>query len=140
MFIENTLSMQIYKKMCGNLRSKTSLLILFSIVLTLSSCYKRKDTILKVYVRNSSGQVIEGAKVQIYAEPTDTSNHNAPSVNLNALTDETGTANFNFNFLYESGQTGVAILKAKATYYSQTGEEVVKIVEETNNETFVEIQ
>ncbi len=126
--------------MRGNLRCKSALLILFSILITLNSCYKKKDTMLKVYVRNSSGQVVEGAQVKIFAEPTDTSNHNAPAVNLDEITDESGITNFNFNFLYESGQTGVAILKAKATYYGQTGESIIEIVEEMNNDCFIVIQ
>ncbi len=126
--------------MRGKLRCKSALLILFSLFFILNSCYKKKDTILKVYVRNSSGQLLEGADVQIYAEPTDTLNQNAPSVNLKEKTDKTGVANFNFNFLYDSGQTGVAILKLKAIYYSQTGENIVEITEETNNESFIVIQ
>ena len=126
--------------MRGKLRCKSALLILFSLFFILNSCYKKKDRILKVYVRNSSGQLLEGAEVQIYAEPTDTLNQNAPSVNLKEKTDKTGVANFNFNFLYKSGQTGVAILKVKATYYSQIGENIVEIIEETNNESFIVIQ
>lgn len=128
--------------MCGILRSKFALLILFSfsVLFTFNSCYKKKDTLLRVYVKNVNGQMIEGAHVEIYAEPTDTSNHNAVVVYLDDITNKSGLATFNFNFLYEAGQTGVAILKAKATYYNQTGSNIATIEEEMNNEIFIEIQ
>jgi hypothetical protein len=134
--------MQIYKKMSCQLDSMQSILLTFSLslIFVLQGCYKKQDTILKVYVRNSNGQIVAGANVKIYAEPTDTSKQNESIINFNDNTDEKGIVSFNLNELYESGQTGVAILKAKAGYLNLSGENIVPITEEKTNETFIEIQ
>jgi hypothetical protein len=134
--------MQIYKKMSCQLDSMQSILLTFSLslIFVLQGCYKKQDTILKVYVRNSNGQIVAGANVKIYAEPTDTSKQNESIINFNDNTDEKGIVSFNLNELYESGQTGVAILKAKAGYFNLSGENIVPITEEKTNETFIEIQ
>jgi hypothetical protein len=135
------LVLQIYKKKLAKHRLQSVFVILLFIgfLMSISGCYKKQDTILQVYVRDSSGVVVEGAKVDVFAEPTTTSN-NALQINMTELTDESGTATFNFNEIYKSGQTGTAIVKAKATYYSKTGQKVVQVIEETNNECFIEIQ
>ena len=134
--------MQIYKK---KWRKNPVLLLKFTFIffiLTfgLFSCYKKKDTLILVYVRDHVGAIVQGAKVEVFAEPTDTSNYNTIAVKFEEITDETGTATFNLNSIYESGQTGVAILKAKATYYSKTGQTIIQVVEEVNNECFIEIE
>ena len=128
--------------MSCQLDSMQSILLTFSLslIFVLQGCYKKQDTILKVYVRNSNGQIVAGANVKIYAEPTDTSKQNESIINFNDNTDEKGIVSFNLNELYESGQTGVAILKAKAGYFNLSGENIVPITEEKTNETFIEIQ
>lgn len=128
--------------MSCQLDSMQSILLTFSLslIFVLQGCYKKQDTILKVYVRNSNGQIVAGANVKIYAEPTDTSKQNESIINFNDNTDEKGIVSFNLNELYESGQTGVAILKAKAGYLNLAGENIVPITEEKTNETFIEIQ
>lgn len=128
--------------MSCQLDSMQSILLTFSLslIFVLQGCYKKQDTILKVYVRNSNGQIVAGANVKIYAEPTDTSKQNESIINFNDNTDEKGIVSFNLNELYESGQTGVAILKAKAGYLNLSGENIVPITEEKTNETFIEIQ
>jgi hypothetical protein len=133
---------QIYKKKWANCRVKDcKFFILFiSLSFLLLGCYKKKDTLLQVYVRDVTGNSIKGAKVEVFAEPTDTSNLNNLSINFDQITDENGIASFNFNEVYKSGQTGVAVLKAKATLYGKTGETIVNLIEEFNNECFIEIQ
>ncbi len=134
--------MQIYKK-----KSRIYLVELFMFIIIgmafsfgLAGCYKKKDTTLRVVVKDVSGSIVKDANVDIFVEPTDTSNQNPVSLNYSNLTDENGTAVFNLNAHYESGQTGVAILKVKASYNNKTGESVTQIVEETDNECNVQIE
>jgi hypothetical protein len=134
--------MQSYKKKWRkySLNFLKNSFILFVISSFLTSCYKKKDTLLMVYVRDETGSVIESAKVRVFAEPTDTSNNSAMIVDFEKITDNTGTADFNFNQIYETGQTGVAVVKVKATYFNKVGQKIVELVEEQNNECYVEIK
>lgn len=134
--------MQIYKKKWRKNPVQLFKFTLFSFILSfgLFGCYKKKDTILTVYVRDQVGASVEGAKVTVFAEPTDTSNNNSLAVNYEEITDKSGTVIFNLNSIYETGQTGVAILKAKATFYNKTGQTIIHINEEVNNECFIEIE
>jgi hypothetical protein len=91
-------------------------------------------------VRDNYGLVVEGAKVEVYSEPTDTSINSELSINMLEITNESGTATFNFNDIYKTGQTGTAIVKAKATYFGKTGHKIINVVEETNNECFITIE
>ena len=128
--------------MSFHLDYKRPMLLLFSVIMTLilQGCYKKQDTVLKVYVRNSSGQIVSDANVKIYAEPTDTSKQDESIINFSDNSDDKGIVIFNLNELYESGQIGVAILKVKANYMNLVGENIVSITEEKTNETFIEIQ
>ena len=134
--------MQIYKKKSRNysvqLFNFTIIVLVFSFGLV--GCYKKQDTTLRVFVLDTTGSVVKGANVEIYAEPTDTSNFNSVSLNYTMLSDENGIAIFKLNKQYESGQTGVAIVKVKATYNYKTGESVTQIVEEVDNECNVQIE
>ncbi len=134
--------MQIYKKKTRNysVRLFKLTLILFAFSFGLVSCYKKKDTILKVFVVDNIGSIVKGADVNIFAEPTDTTNQNPISLNSSTFTDENGIAVFNLNTHYESGQTGVAIVKVKATFNNKIGESVVQIVEEIDNECNIQIE
>jgi hypothetical protein len=134
--------MQIYKKKTRNysVRLFKFTLILFAFSYGLVGCYKKKDTILKVFVFDNVGSIVKGANVDVFAEPTDTTNQNPISLNSSTLTDENGIAVFNLNANYESGQTGVAIVKVKATFNNKIGESVVQIVEEIDNECNIQIE
>jgi hypothetical protein len=134
--------MQIYKKKLRKkgIRTLPLFFVIISFFLFLSSCYKKRDTTLKVYVVNSNGTSVEGANVIVFGEPTDTSNLNQLSINFEKTTNKSGVAFFNFNDFYNSGQTGLAILKVKATYLNKTGQNTTQIEEEVDNECFVTIQ
>jgi hypothetical protein len=134
--------MQIYKK---NWRNKSVQLFMFVFIILgfsfgLGGCYKKQDTTLQVYVLDNTGSVVKDANVNVYAEPTDTSIHNPVSLNFSKITNENGVALFNLNEQYESGQSGVAIVKIKATYYNKSGESVVQIIEEVTNQCSIQIQ
>jgi hypothetical protein len=132
--------MQIYKKKIALFQLKISIIRVggFLLLFLLTACYKKQDTILAVIVKNESGQVIEGAQVEVKAEPTTFGN--IVTLNMENTTDELGVAYFNFNEYYESGQTGVAVLKIKAKQFGLYGEEVVTVEQEVVTETIVVVK
>jgi len=137
---QTSLLMQIYKKKIALFQLKISIIRVggFLLLFLLTACYKKQDTILAVIVKNESGQVIEGAQVEVKAEPTTFGN--IVTLNMENTTDELGVAYFNFNEYYESGQTGVAVLKIKAKQFGLYGEEVVTVEQEVVTETIVVVK
>jgi len=132
--------MQIYKKKIALFQLKISIIRVggFLLLFLLTACYKKQDTILAVIVKNESGQVIEGALVEVKAEPTTFGN--IVTLNMENTTDELGLAYFNFNEYYKSGQTGVAVLKIKAKQFGLYGEGVVTVEQEVVTETIVVVK
>jgi len=132
--------MQIYKKKIAFFQLKVSIIRVggFLLFFLLTACYKKQDTILAVIVKNESGQVIEGALVEVKAEPTTFGN--IVTLNMENTTDELGLAYFNFNEYYKSGQTGVAVLKIKAKQFGLYGEGVVTVEQEVVTETIVVVK
>jgi hypothetical protein len=134
---QTSLLMQIYKKKIAYFQLNTSIIVgtAFLLLFLLSACYKKQDTILSVIVKNSNGQVLEGALVELKAEPTTFGN--IVTIDMQKSTDELGVANFNFNDYYKSGQTGVVVLKIKAKHFGLSGEGVVTVEQEVVTETTV---
>lgn len=134
--------MQIYKKKSRNYSVRVFMFTIISLAFSfgLSGCYKKKDTTLRVFVLDTSGSAVAGANVEIFAEPSDTSIFNLVSLNYSAVSDKNGVALFNLNKHYESGQTGLAVVKIKATYNFKIGETVAQLVEEVDNECNVQIE
>ena len=134
--------MQIYKKKLANYRVQFLKFCFLAALLFpgLIGCHKKQDTLLSVYVRDKSGSLVEGAKVNVFGEPTDTALNKKISINLEKITDKNGTVIFKLNEFYNTGQTGLAIVKIRAIFYGKTGDNVIHLIEEKNNECFVEIQ
>jgi len=132
--------MQIYKKKIALFQLKVSIIIVggFLLLFLLTACYKKQDTILSVVVKNESGQVIEGALVELKAEPT--TFNNVVSFDMENTTNDLGVALFNFNEYYKSGQTGVAVLKIKAKQFGLYGEGIVTVEQEVVTETIVVVK
>jgi hypothetical protein len=107
----------------------TTFLSFLMILFFSSSCYKRKDTILEVIVRNANGGVVDGAQVRIFAEPTIAA-PNIVTVNKVEYANNFGVAKFDMNALYKSGQTGVAVLKIEAQHLGRFGFNHVTVIEE----------
>lgn len=93
---------------------------------------------MAVIVKNESGSVIEGALVEVKAEPTSFSG--VVTLNMEKTTDELGVAYFNFNDYYKSGQTGVVVLKIKAKQFGLYGEGIVTVEQEVVTETVVVVK
>ena len=132
--------MQIYKKKIALFQLKLSIISVggFLLIFLLTACYKKQDTILAVIVKNESGQVIEGALVEVKADPTTFGN--IVTLNMENTTDDLGVAYFNFNEYYKSGQTGVVILKIKAKQFGLYGEGFVTVEQEAVTETIVVVK
>ena len=106
-------------------------ILIFSI-LVFSSCYKKKDTIARVTVLDSTGVPVGGAEVKLYYDGGD-----REDLEQTTSTDASGTATFNYNNLYESGQAGFAILDIDVNDITKVG--IIKIEEEAATEETVSI-
>lgn len=117
------------------------LIFAFSIAtITLLGCNKKKDTIAKIYVRNSANALVSGVKVILYGESSEPGKQGKVNIGDTVLTNAAGEAIFNLNYMYQSGQAGVAVLNISARKSLETGSGIIKIVEEENNEETVFIQ
>ena len=107
----------------------TALIVL---VFSFTSCYKKKDTIANITVIHANGMVPwAGAEVRLfYGVSADSAR-----IDKTATTGGGGTATFNFNELYKSGQAGFAVLDI---YVQGALVGIIKIEEEkTSEETVV---
>lgn len=107
--------------------------------LGLGSCKKKEDTIAKITVRDTSDAIVAGARVILYGESTTTPKQ-AVIRRDTMKTNSAGVAVFDYNQVYQLGQAGVAILNIAAKKGDLKGEGILKIEEETENETTVYIQ
>jgi hypothetical protein len=113
--------------------------ILFSGMYILAGCNKKKDTIAKVYVRDSLGLAVPGCQVVLFGKSTE----NKPAnVNLfdTTQTNSSGEATFNMNDVYKKGMAGVAILNIEAKKNGLKGEGIIKVEEEVTSKATVFIQ
>ena len=113
-------------------------LSIFGIGVLFSStgCRKKKDTIAKIYVYDTSNTPVVGAQVVLYGESSTTP---SPPVVLfdTTTTNGSGEAIFNFNDVYQLGQAGVAVLNIDARKDALTGEGIIKVEQETTSEESV---
>ena len=104
---------------------------LIVVVFSFTSCYKKKDTIANITVIHSSNlEPWAGAEVRLfYGVNTDSAR-----IDKIATTGGGGTATFNFNELYKSGQAGFAVLDI---YVQGVLVGIIKIEEEKTSEETV---
>lgn len=109
----------------------------FSLILV-SGCYKKKDTMVKIHVRDVNNNLVSGVKVVLYGE---SSTPRPSSFGDTAISNTAGEAIFNLNYMYKAGQAGVAVLNISANKLvvggsPLTGSGIIKVVEqETTDET-----
>ena len=103
-----------------------------------SGCRKKKDTIAKIYVRDSDNLPVTDATVILYGEDSDPSTP-SPLITIHdtMTTNSAGEAVFNFNDVYQLGQAGVAVLNISAKKGTMTGEGIIKVEQETTSEETV---
>jgi translation elongation factor EF-1alpha len=116
-----------------------ALVIGFGIVFSSTGCRKKKDTTALIYVIDAQNQRVAGAQVVLKGESTV---QNSPPVVLfdTTLSDGSGIASFNFNDVYQLGQAGVAVLNIEARKDALSGQGIIKIEQEKENEESVFIQ
>lgn len=104
---------------------------------TAAGCYKKQDTIAKIYVRNSSNELVAGANVRLDAEPTQGAEPSGPvEFEMTSTTNSSGVAVFNFNDIFKAGQAGVVVADIEAIKDGQKATGIIKVVqEETSEET-----
>jgi hypothetical protein len=109
------------------------------VIFSSSGCRKKKDTIAKIYVRDTANAAVVGAQVVLKGESTVTP---SPPVVLfdTTTTNGSGEAIFNFNDVYQLGQAGVAVLNIEAEKGGMTGQGIIKIEQEVTSEETVFIQ
>ncbi|MCE3294762.1 MAG: hypothetical protein K0R65_476 [Crocinitomicaceae bacterium] len=108
--------------------------------LVISSCNRKEDTIAKVYIFDKNDNPVSSAEVIVYAEPSENSIDKDTIPASTAITNATGEAIFNFNELYQLGQSGVAVLNIIATKDTLEGAGVIQVIEEQTSEAKVRIQ
>jgi len=90
---------------------KTVLLGFFALVITttFTSCSKEKDTIARIIVKNTNGEVVPDATVKLYPDATISDNGSTPDPSLTKtnITDSNGKAEFTYDH--------EAVLNIKAT-------------------------
>lgn len=119
---------------------KITLISLIILAITsLSSCKKQADTIAKIYVKDEASLVVDSAMVVLYGENTTGMPHQVVVFDT-AYTNSYGVATFDYNYLYKSGQAGVAVLSIKVQKDDKNGIGIIKIEEEKVNEETVFIQ
>lgn len=108
-------------------------LVLFLLILAgFSSCYKEQTTMTTIIVRDSSGNLVEGAQVNLIAEPT-VGGMNEVNLDLEKISNNKGEAYFNLTNIYEPGQNGVGIFAVYCQKFSSVGEGTIEVQQEMNN-------
>jgi translation elongation factor EF-1alpha len=116
-----------------------ALVIGMGVIFSSTGCRKKKDTTALIYVLDANNQRVAGAQVVLKGESTV---QNSPPVVLfdTTLSDASGVASFNFNDVYQLGQAGVAVLNIEARKDALSGEGIIKIEQEVENQETVFIQ
>ncbi|MBX7095929.1 MAG: hypothetical protein K1X56_14500 [Flavobacteriales bacterium] len=117
------------------------ILLAFALIVGVSafvSCGKSGDTTATITVLDAGGLPVPGALVNVVGY--DSYGYNSGRIDRETQTDGNGKAVFNFNDLYQRGAAGFAVLEITATKAGLTGDGIIKVEEEKNNEATVSIQ
>ncbi len=113
--------------------------LLFILGAGLGSCNKEKDTKAQITVLDSSGAVVAGAYVKLFANPTTPLQADFSRLTKEGTTGSNGIVTFDYSEFYKRGQAGFAVLDIMASKDSLTGEGIIRIEEEQTNEESVVI-
>lgn len=118
--------------------TRTVLTLTIGIALvSIGSCRKKHDTIAKIYVLDQTNSRVAGATVKLVGEETEGNQSHGPLREPKiATTNDKGEAIFNYNDIYQLGQSGVAVFKIEASLGGAVGNGIIKVEqEETTEET-----
>lgn len=115
------------------LRFGLVMMLFVGLATTLTSCYKKKDTVAILTIVDANNDAIAGAEVTLnYVEGNDEPRE---GLEQTGSTDGSGKVSFNFNELYKSGQAGVFVLDV---YVNGAVVGIIRVEqEETVEETIV---
>lgn len=112
-------------------------LMLMAGVLIVTACNKEKPTKAVIVVKNQAGNVVSGAAVRLFANPSFPLG-DPTRLNKEGTTTSSGRVEFDYTDFYKQGQSGFAVLDIQATKGDFAGAGIIKILEEeTNEETVV---
>ncbi len=109
---------------------------IIALLFSVTSCYKKKDTIATITVVDASSNPVGGQEVRLAYDTAGTQDPAIVRIDQTATSDASGIASFNFNDLYKSGQAGFAVLDI---YVNGVIVGIVKVEEETTSEETVTI-
>lgn len=108
------------------------MMLFVGLATTLTSCYKKKDTVAILTIVDANNDAIAGAEVTLYYDGDDEPRE---GLEQTGSTDGSGKVSFNFNELYKSGQAGVFVLDV---YVNGAVVGIIRVEqEETVEETIV---
>lgn len=123
---------------------KTGLFATFLLIVALSlkSCRKEKPTLAKISVVDTAGNIVVGAMVRLYPEPT-INPHPTITIDDTLITTFEGEVEFDYTEEFNLGQAGFAVLDIEVVLMKVDGEDslagtgIIKIVPEQLNEETV---
>lgn len=109
------------------------MMLFVGLTTTLTSCYKKKDTVANLTIVDTNNDPINGAEVTL--NYVDGDGEPREGLEQTGTTDGSGKVSFNFNELYKSGQAGVFVLDV---YVNGVVVGIIRVEqEETVEETIV---
>lgn len=117
-------------------RVLVSCLSVLFVAAVLSSCNKEEPTTVTIVVKTESGDLVEGALVKLFANPSFPLG-DPTRLDKETTTNSSGRAEFDYTEFYKQGQSGFAVLDILCTKDTLLGEDIIKILEEENNEKTV---
>ena len=112
--------------------------LLLGMAVSMSSCYKVKDSVAKVTVLDANGNPVANAEVVLRPEASDPlETRTFKWTDVTATTDAAGVATFNFNEDFEAGMAGLLVLTIDVPPYTSVG--IIKVEEQVTNEKTVEL-
>lgn len=115
--------------------------MLLCIGVVINGCKKDKETIATITIVNDDGEVVPGATVRLFSNPSENPPPpNALRFDTTQVTNGTGKVTFDFTEFYKKGQAGFAVLDIEAFKGSLNGEGIIKIEEETTSEETIVIE
>jgi|SRR5690606_7217275 len=120
------------------LKATLAAILLFILGTGLGACNKEKDTKATITVLDSTGAVVAGAYVKLFANPVTPLQADFSRLTKEGTTSSDGKVTFDYSEFYKRGQAGFAVLDILAQKDSLSGEGIIRIEEEqTNEETVV---
>ncbi|HCA82864.1 MAG TPA: hypothetical protein DEP18_03690 [Flavobacteriales bacterium] len=116
-------------------------LFIVLVALAVVSCGKSGDTTATITVLDVNNQPVPGALVRVVGYDSNGGCNSTPCrIDRETETNGSGQATFNFNDLYKRGAAGFAVLEVEASKNGMTGDGIIKVEEQVNNEAKVSIQ